>query len=245
MLRSRGYPDLLIASIKRLKMGYVAASVANALIIVWLALCGFAPSEYYISEYPNTLFILILAFAIGLALALYQVSSFTKLANLNGRYRHGGAGIVLLVITWALATASAVTNYLATVFPEYIFYLYSVQSIINPTLVKVSLTAALSSIITLFQATPLLTITLYRLGSDLKRPIIKAGAVTLMIASSGLLLVMLLVIIAVMAPRPMTSLALPYIIFIVSSPILGLAGTVLLAIGLSHSLGQLIKREVW
>ena len=245
MLRSWGDPDQLVISIKRLKMGYVTASAANVLIIAWLALCGFAPSEYYVSEYPNTLFILILAFAIGLASALYQVSSFTKLADLNGRYRHGKAGIALLVITWALAITSAVTNYLATVFPIYIFYFYSVQSIINPTLVKVSLTTALSSIIILFQATPLLTITLYRLGSDLKRPIIKAGAVTLVIASSGLLLVMLLVIIAVMAPRPIAGLALPYIIFIVSSPILGLAGTVLLAIGLSYSLGRLIEREVW
>ena len=120
-----------IISIKRLRIGYAITSVSTAIIIAWLAIFNFILIWFYVAEYLNALFILISALTMGLASAIYQAPGFMRLANANGRYRHGKVGIILLIITWALATTSMVTYYVGLLFPPPGFYTFPVP---NPTL---------------------------------------------------------------------------------------------------------------
>ena len=99
-----------IIGIKRLSIGYAIASISMVLIIAWLAIFNFILIWFYVAEHPDTLLILISALTMGLASAIYQAPSFMRLANVSRRYVHGKVGIILLIITWALATTSMVTN---------------------------------------------------------------------------------------------------------------------------------------
>ncbi|MGC8608012.1 MAG: hypothetical protein ACP5L5_10700 [Vulcanisaeta sp.] len=249
MHQLQGSTGQLHGYIKRLRVGYAITSVAISLIIAWLSLYSLMPTVFYISEHPNTLFILMLANAIGLVASWYQASGYFKLASINRRYSHGKLGITLLVITWLLAVSSTVIYYLSiTIFVAKGFYF--VWPVPNPVLADLSLALAISSFITTFPATYLLTKTLYRLGNDLEKRIIKVGAVLLAISALEPMLLGIFLLIVSMVPSipviisslessmpirieiPLEILTVITLLITGLPPITGLAGTTLLAIGL-------------
>ena len=120
-----------IIGIKQLRIGYAIASISIVLIIAWRIIFNFMLVWFYVVERPNTLRILISALTMGLTSALYQAPGFMRLANASRRYVHGEVGIILLIITWALATTSMIIYYVDLLFPLPGFYTFPAP---NPTL---------------------------------------------------------------------------------------------------------------
>ena len=170
-----------IIGIKRLRIGYAIASISMVLIIAWLAIFNFMLIWFYVAEHPNTLLILISALAIGLTSALYQAPGFMRLANVSRRYRHGKVGIILLIITWALATTSMVTYYVGLLFPPQGYYTIPVP---NPTLGWVSNITEDLGLLMLLPATIPIAITLRRLGNDLRRSMVRTGVTLVLVGAS-------------------------------------------------------------
>ena len=233
-----------IISIKRLRIGYAIASISMVLIIAWLAMFNFILIWLYVAWHPSTLVILISALAIGLASALYQAPGFMRLAIVSRRYIHGGVGIVLLIITWALATTSMATYYVALLFPLPGLYTIPVP---NPTLGRISTIAGYLSFLMLLPAVVLVAVTLRRLGSDLKRPMVKAGVTLMLVGASVALFFEAMEILAPILARFIMGIGssmpirveLPFgliealsMIITASPPTLGLVSSILFTLGL-------------